>query len=649
MGAKSGEEYEVACQIREELSKLWPLASKKPKSDAHIVIVAGAKIFGQEVSDIDVVVAVYFKSAQKFMPNKPLSSKEGVVPKGKAVQVSSFIAAVEVKSHPSEKVTISGHNILVPYKDKSHLHNATEQNVKQMHALSKYLKYRLKIDNDVWVTKVIVMRGFQSILVEGALPNKFTAKDFLTELCATSPVNKSAAQYYVSGPHAFDMQRILDLDLFKEYQLGSLDRFRMDLISSQSSIVPSIVDGVGNKLIRIRGRGGSGKTIMLLNAAWNIASQRGSRIVVLTYNNALSIDIKRLLGMLSIPSDDEFGIKVETVMGFLMRWFKAFGVTGENNNDLNHYSENLKAASALFKGDALQDEDISTIKLEQSEKFDFDYVFIDEAQDWPIEEIELIKRLYGVNNLLVADGVDQIIRSGSARNWLKGLATHEYENIEVKKCLRMKKNLASFANSVAYKAQVNWQLIPNNNAPGGRVIVTSSNDGESLLATIVESIKKAKSDGNSEIDCLICIPPGNLVSENNDRVSLLGNVLLRNKIKFWDGTRSELRQEPLKNIDKVRLVQYASVRGLEGWSVILHELDELWSFEYSKALNDATFVVDEGLNRDLYAKEKAWKSVLIALTRPMDQLVISIKNPESEVGRVLSRVASNFPDYISVN
>ena len=46
--------------------------------------------------------------------------------------------------------------------------------------------------------------------------------------------------------------------------------------------------------------------------------------------------------------------------------------------------------------------------------------------------------------------------------------------------------------------------------------------------------------------------------------------------------------------------------------------------------------------RDEYVK--LWS--LIPLTRPMDTLIITLKNPDSEIGKILKKIANNFSDYV---
>ena len=46
--------------------------------------------------------------------------------------------------------------------------------------------------------------------------------------------------------------------------------------------------------------------------------------------------------------------------------------------------------------------------------------------------------------------------------------------------------------------------------------------------------------------------------------------------------------------------------------------------------------------RDEYVK--LWS--LIPLTRAMDTLIITLNNPDSEIGKILKKIAINFSDYV---
>ena len=68
--------------------------------------------------------------------------------------------------------------------------------------------------------------------------------------------------------------------------------------------------------------------------------------------------------------------------------------------------------------EAMSQEDIKKIKSESFIKLNWDYILIDEAQDWPTSERDLFYKLYGHKSLIIADGIDQNIRN-NVPGWLE--------------------------------------------------------------------------------------------------------------------------------------------------------------------------------------------------------------------------------------
>ena len=51
------------------------------------------------------------------------------------------------------------------------------------------------------------------------------------------------------------------------------------------------------------------------------------------------------------------------------------------------------------------------LKSKYYQELDFDNLVIDEGQDWPAEEVELLKALYDIRQICVADGVQQLVEA----------------------------------------------------------------------------------------------------------------------------------------------------------------------------------------------------------------------------------------------
>ena len=430
----------------------------------------------------------------------------------------------------------------------------------------------------------------------------------------------------------------------------ALDRRKMEAIVKESDEGKQLFDYMGRKLVRLRGHGGTGKTIMLLQSAYKAFERRGERTLVLTYNHALAADIRRLIALLRVPSNpEEGGIKVSTVMSYMNYWFSRLGIIGSGDEvSYDDYENNLATAIELISGGAIEQQDIERIVRNEPDLFEFHNVIVDEAQDWPQGEVELLKHLFRPSNIALADGIDQVIRK-STPNWGDGTDASLQVTIPLVKGLRMKRNLSLFIKEVAEKAGFNWDIKPNDNAGGGRIIIivgTYSNNlnlHEDLLA-------QAKKSGNSELDFLFCVPFQDVFMKAGKKHSVLGQALVNVGYEVWNGVDVSTRTDFPRSVWQYRIVQYASCRGLEGWTVVLEKADLQWkNFVESRRAEGLTGeqeLVFEGL--DEISNRDAWRKMLIAFTRPIDTLVITLENKNSLFSEWLLDLVKECGPYAQV-
>jgi hypothetical protein len=167
-------------------------------------------------------------------------------------------------------------------------------------------------------------------------------------------------------------------------------------------------------------------------------------------------------------------------------------------------------------------------------------------------------------------------------------------------------------------------------------------------------IKECKSKGNSEYEMLFLVPPslvtkGATINKYQETVKS-SSFKLKSEfedmgIKIWDGTSLDLRSEYVVDVNQHRLLQYESCRGLEGWTVVCLELDQFIKWKLEKFSDDgfnelALESIDERRHKFVYL----WS--LIPLTRAIDTLIITIKDPRSEVATFLRKVYEENPDFI---
>jgi hypothetical protein len=153
---------------------------------------------------------------------------------------------------------------------------------------------------------------------------------------------------------------------------------------------------------------------------------------------------------------------------------------------------------------------------------------------------------------------------------------------------------------------------------------------------------------------LFLVPPilvknEQVINEFNQKINKKSFIHLddfKNKgINLWDGTNSDLRNEYVVNLDEHRLLQYESCRGLEGWSVICLDFDEFIKYKMETFKEEETDELaletfEEKRNRFVYL----WS--VIPMTRAIDTLVITLKDPNSHIGKILKEIHNENPDFV---
>jgi hypothetical protein len=301
IGTPGSEEYTAAVAIKDALARLWPGIEGSPADEDLVRIKPNAKLAGYKVSDVDVVIAATFSRPRYFVPKKPLKSRDGkpIITK---VKVGNFVAAIEVKSQSSDGVRVAGDEVTVRYPEG--WKSATGQNIDQVHALAKYLEHQWA---DSFVFRCLVLTGIpalprsagREVPEAGAVAHGFTGAEFFTALAGVHPlVMWKGEPLFSSGPKS---SRAIDASIFREIVPSRLDRIRMDRVAARGAEADRIGALLGTRRVHVRGHGGTGKTVLMLQAAHAAYEAHGRRCLILTYNVALAADIQRLLAMLGIP------------------------------------------------------------------------------------------------------------------------------------------------------------------------------------------------------------------------------------------------------------------------------------------------------------------------------------------------------------
>ncbi len=635
----------------QELKTLFLNSLLDTSALGRILIVPNATFYGSSTKDVDILVVgeltnctqhILIPDLEHIGKNKPIK-----------VEVKSFICVIELKTHTHHGVWREGTNIYVSYN--GHRHNVTNQSEGQKNAILNFFKSLGKnvpyISNLVWF-RALTPKEVDSLLIENGsrinsnlLPSEYTFTDFIREVYINgNNKNDIISAFRSDGSPIEYTQEILNFFTKAKTAEGELTRRKIeqltnDLLSKNWRNVE-----YGSSIMVFNGRAGTGKTNSLLKAAYHLAINENKRVLILTYNKALASDIRRINTLAGIPDDfDGRSVRIKTIHSFFYHFLRAVGIYDTNDNEfLCKYDELLhELYDFLDKGLINTDDKAKAIEL-NVEELSWDYIFVDEAQDFLEIEKDVLFKLFGTDNFTIANGIDQRIRGHYYCNW-----TFNIKNRQIKKlttCLRQKENLVNFVNSFAYRRGMSqFVLVPEKKMVGGRVIITTL---DYISADIHKrEVENAKNDGNECYDYLFLVHPGLVVKENGKHSFCQTKEYEDKGIYIWDGTQAELRTEFPVYADQHRLLQYDSCRGLEGWTVVCLEFDKFLDYKESifkpmEYFDDISLASPEEQKR-MFVNE--WG--LIPLTRAIDTLIITINNKDHWVAKVLRDISKNV-DYI---
>ncbi|MEQ6168675.1 AAA family ATPase [Ekhidna sp. MALMAid0563] len=454
-------------------------------------------------------------------------------------------------------------------------------------------------------------------------------------------------------------------DLFEKVRDGSGDLTRKKVARITSKILSEqkYAKAIGDKLVIISGRAGTGKTIKLLSIACDLATQQGARSLILTYNHALVSDIKRTLALAEIPDGiDDYTVNISTLHKFFYELVIGFEIseeiqTSKNNKKylldfVSNYEGYLTTLKEYLDLNLIGESEISDLMKTRHQQVGWDYLLIDEAQDWSELEKGLIFQIFSKSKVIIADGVDQLIRSQNKCNWTRALKPNfDFTKTHEKRGLRQKVNLVDFVNKLADKLNINWSLEPKPELIGGKIIISTAEYGSLIHKREFDLCTK---NGNTAYEMMFLVPPSlvekcEIIDEfkhvKEDKRFTLTEDFKRIGINIWDGTSSNLRTEYAVDLNLHRLLQYESCRGLEGWTVVNMDFDKFIEYKMQ------TFVEEETNELALESEEEKRRKfvylwALIPMTRAIDTLIITIRDKNSYIARVLRELHNENPDFI---
>jgi hypothetical protein len=647
LGFTTSSESAAAEKIYDFFLSVWP--DLRDHEDDHVKILSGAKLFGYQTQDIDIVVSCFFSIPRKFSPVRPIKCQPDDVFQKLEIYIESFLLCVEVKAHTGSAVKFEGSIASVKYsrKNSEGWHSASDQSLTQAHSLKQFIGDEL--GNIPYVTNLIYFSNLEEFDLPTRPNNLISAtispRDFFTVVAENAKpwIRKSERAVISLGP-AESAKKISSSRLFKSYIPTDLDRKKIDSIAAKHGFNSGWFSELGNRILILKGRAGTGKTVALLQIANHLYVNNSSRSLILTYNRALVADLRRVLALLGLPASvDDGGIAVESTYSFFYKTLKAFCMLKEDEDFLEAYDSSVSELAESFRTSIFTKKDILDVVNANPEQFAFDCVLIDEAQDWKPEEVSSIKSIFGINNLVISDGMDQLVRSSHA-SWTLGLKAPEKIVFNLDQSLRMKGNLALFANALSKNLNyIDWSIKTNPQIRGGKVIVFAGSILESLNLAKQE-LELAFSLNNRAVDLLALVTPS-LADKLRDE-SYFKKFESALGVSIWRGYEDAVRREPPKSTDELRVLQYDSARGMEGWTTFCFNFDDFFCYKKSQFVKiyQSQEVID--LDEDSWVTREVSRWVLMALTRSIDTIFIQIEDVDSEIARCLRSLSEQMPDFV---
>jgi hypothetical protein len=578
----------------------------------------------------------------------------------KNASIHSFVLVIEVKNHSPDLIRFEGPRVLVRYDQL--WSDATYQCDDQTWALKRYQLATHKgvnrrestfVQRAIWLSRAeytafdgepassSVPVHFANItwngLIDGFVPNN---KDHVRTLVDHSDQTKyhsietlRALLTHKVSPTRLDLRRV-----------NALTQTRFD---TEKTLY---IKNLGSGLLILRGRGGTGKTFALVQIALHLARQ-GKRTTLLTYNHGLISDINRALHFIKDkdPTLDLLPI-LKTRYAFAQEIFiQTFGWAAE---------ENVRTISDIGERENRRFFDLMNSKEPIEPMYDF--ILIDECQDWEDKQRDLMFQIFGPSHVVVADGVDQFVGQDRC-NWDRGdIPINRRHTLRASR--RTKAATCQTVGEIALELGLtDWDLIPDPDTQGGRFTVVVEPDARRAVErglNILENDQRRESTIKA-VDSLICLPSVKMARGVNF-AALFDDAIKANARDSWRGfDEADRRIYPLR-LGQLRAVQYSSCRGMEGWTTLCLGLDDFFEFQVRHPRIDVSHLEDamrekKGLLFSLELMEVklaqearlfAVNWLMIPLTRSIDHLVIHISDEASELGRILNNVSDRLPGSI---
>ena len=435
---QTSDEYVAALKLKQIIQDSLPNSAI-----GEIVLFASATLVGQAVKDVDLLM---IGEVQNYSVNAEFQTEaEGFVKD--RVAISSFCTTIEIKRHDISSIFVNGTDFYVKYGTRNHC--VTSQSNKQKIATMKFFEKTLMVSpyitNIIWFTqatpgdikKLLTNNG--RTMPSNVLGSDFDFKELMQLLIWQQPPHKRWNAYtFDSSYNAGSLQAIQNaLSLFSKTKahMGEMTRRRIEQLTNKAFQTNALIDPQG-KVSIYRGRAGTGKTVGLIQTAIHLVDEGQARVLMLTYNKALVSDIRRLFALAELPDMFEANcLHINTMHSYFFQLSNAVLFNGKLNGSkfLEKYESILKELLTFMSDDDAV-EMVKEVCFSDS-SLDWDYVLIDEAQDWSNLERDIVLKLFdkGIRKLrkqqLKAKGRSFVIGTFTATAIYHGLEDMYTETI----------------------------------------------------------------------------------------------------------------------------------------------------------------------------------------------------------------------------
>lgn len=608
--------------------------------------------------------------------------------------VQSFVACVEVKNHSPDAVRRNGTHVEVQYGDA--WHSASGQADAQVWALKgiqQYAEFGKIRRNKTYVQSVLWLPRVPAGTLDAGAANGRTSIfyadlswqkliDNLKENSVQCKVNTLISQHQEQQYSQYHSYASLVRTLTAKVEPTRLDLTRINALTQKrfDADKQAYVRRLGSGLLMFRGRAGTGKTFALIQMAIHLARE-GKSTRIVTYNLGLISDMARSMSIIRDHYKDISPIPdIETRWMLMLELFRlSFGLDAVRRagelyelrdrealflhalrNARAFLKEKVPCCAASVKSKKCHCDqrkcvtwaEISDYREKISAPYDF--LLVDEGQDWSDEHRDLMYNIFGSERVIVADGVDQFVDRIRC-NWDRSDITKN----RVVPLRTSRRTKAATCDTIADIARIlevpNWDVEPDSTVTGGRITVLVEPQPRRAIERALDLLAEdlANQPQMHPVDALICFPHVGATPGTN-YCNLFEMVQDQKRADYWRGYDRETRQnrEYPSRLTALRAVLYQSCRGMEGWTTLCMGLDQFYNHVIAnpdidiERLNNE-LKADLGLlfTKPVFEKKLASERrgyalnwLMIPLTRSMDHLIIHLSDADSVLGHVLQDI-----------